>query len=68
MVVELSYGDDGKVRQLAKPIKFSETKLNYGKAGTKAGIHTGKKDKDRGNGRSRSYSSVSRLAWKCKSR
>ncbi|HQG32920.1 MAG TPA: CaiB/BaiF CoA-transferase family protein [Deltaproteobacteria bacterium] len=41
MVVEVDLGGNGKVRQLANPIKFSETKQEYRSAGVRAGTHTG---------------------------
>ena len=40
MVVEVDLPDGKKVRQLASPIKFSETILEYGNAGTPPGMHT----------------------------
>lgn len=41
LVIEVELGGNGKVRQLASPIKFSETKQEYGHAGVQAGAHTG---------------------------
>jgi alpha-methylacyl-CoA racemase len=40
MVVELEVHGGGWVRQPAGPIKFSDTKLRYTKAGVRAGTHT----------------------------
>ena len=40
LVVELDLATGGKVRQLANPIRFSETKQEYTKAGVQAGTHT----------------------------
>jgi len=42
MVVEVNLPDGKKVRQLASPIKFSETIPEYNNAGTPPGIHTKK--------------------------
>lgn len=41
LVVELALAFGGRVRQLANPIKFSDTKQVYEKAGVQAGTHTG---------------------------
>lgn len=41
LVVELALASGGRVRQLANPIKFSDTKQVYEKAGVQAGTHTG---------------------------
>ena len=40
MVVEVDLPNGGKVRQLASPIKFSETPPQYKNAGLSPGIHT----------------------------
>jgi crotonobetainyl-CoA:carnitine CoA-transferase CaiB-like acyl-CoA transferase len=40
MVVEMDLPNGGKVRQLANPIKFSETPPQYKNAGLSPGIHT----------------------------
>jgi alpha-methylacyl-CoA racemase len=40
MVVEVDLPEGKKVRQLASPIKFSETIPEYGNAGTPPGMHT----------------------------
>lgn len=40
LVVEVGLPDGGKVRQLASPIKFSETPPHYKNAGMSPGIHT----------------------------
>ncbi|HPX50504.1 MAG TPA: CoA transferase, partial [Deltaproteobacteria bacterium] len=40
LVVELELASGQKVRQLANPIRFSETKQEYTKAGVQAGTHT----------------------------
>jgi alpha-methylacyl-CoA racemase len=40
MVVEVDLPNEGSVRQLASPIKFSETSPEYGMAGVPDGMHT----------------------------
>jgi alpha-methylacyl-CoA racemase len=40
LVVELDLPWGGKMKQLANPIKFSETPQEYKKAGVPAGTHT----------------------------
>lgn len=48
LVVELELAGGGHVRQLASPIRFSETRQVYTKAGVQAGAHTAEVLRDMG--------------------